>query len=449
MNTRTIPRELEDALAEVPVLDVHSHLVGGNLAARGLHDVLLYHMVVTELYAAGCPSGARLSQYPGWATPEEATARIEEALPFLSHIQNTSTFWGVRIILRDLHGWNDAITPGNWRTLDALIRERADDHAWQRSILDRAGIRRTATEFARRGDGSDDDRLQYVLEWAMFCRCQWGEFDTAVYELERTWGRPPESPTPIGEGSRTPTPRTIRSVADVKAAIQHYVSAIPDHLLATAATFSSDIDYRPASDAAMDAALSRRAHAGVAERDIYASYINEAFLSELERVKGDRIVCQFALGAEPLPFETGCRLPQRTLAQLAEIIARHPRLKFQCLLASRHGNQSLCTLARELPNFSLVGYWWHNFFPDSIRQLMRERFDMVPANKQVGFFSDAYCVEWAYAKAMIVRKQMARVLAEKIEQGQYTRDEALAFARRILYDSPQSLLGMQPHTPGP
>ena len=79
-----------------------------------------------------------------------------------------------------------------------------------------------------------------------------------------------------------------------------------------------------------------------------------------------------------------------------------------------------------------------------IRQVIAERLDMLPANKQAGFFSDAYCVEWAYAKAVLVRKQMARVLAEKVEQGQYGRDDSLAVARAVLYDSPQSLLGMVP-----
>jgi len=197
------------------------------------------------------------------------------------------------------------------------------------------------------------------------------------------------------------------------------------------------------SDAEMEAALARRAHAGPAERDVFASYVNELFLTALER-HAEAMVFQFSLGAEPLPFETGSRLSQQTIAQLGEMMARHPRLRFQCFLASRHANQSLCTLARELPNFSLAGYWWHNFFPDVIRQVLAERLDMLPANKQVGFFSDAYCVEWTYAKAVIVRKQMARVLAEKIEQGQYTFDDALAVARAILYESPQPLLGMVP-----
>src|SRR5262249_45646985 len=123
----TVSHSIEERLAEVPVLDVHTHLVGGRLAARGLHDVLLYHMVVSDLYAAGCPTGARLAQFPGWPTEREAHARIEEALPYLRHIRNTSSSWGVRIILKDLYGWTEPVDAGTWRRLDALIRERADD----------------------------------------------------------------------------------------------------------------------------------------------------------------------------------------------------------------------------------------------------------------------------------------------------------------------------------
>jgi len=226
------------------------------------------------------------------------------------------------------------------------------------------------------------------------------------------------------------------------------VSHIPyGQVLATATHISTDIDFRTVSQAEMAAALARRSEAGPAERDTYASYINEAFLTELEK-HGGQIVFQFSLGAEPLPYETGSRLSQRTIRQLAEIIGRHPGLRFQVFVASRHANQSLCIMARELPNLSLAGYWWHNFFPSVIRQVMAERLDMLPVNKQVGFFSDAYAIEWTYGKALLVRKQMAQVLAGKIKQGQYSRDEAIAVARAILYETPQKLLGMTPHSGG-
>jgi glucuronate isomerase len=439
---------MEEALAEVPVFDIHTHLVGGKLGARGLHDILLYHMVVSDLYAAGCPTGARVTQFPQWPSREEAQGRIREALPFLPNIQNTSSSWGVRIILAELYDWHEPITDQNWLRLDATVRERADDRAWHHSILDRLKVQRTGTEIARRGKGEDDQRLQYALEWGFFTRCQWGENDTALYELERCWGRSPESPSPIGSGARPGTERTIRSLADVHAAVGHYVDSIPyGQVLCTATHISTDINYRVVSDAEMESALAHRQQAGPAERDVYASYVNEAFLCALEK-HGDQIVFQFSFGAEPLPFETGSRLRQDTIGQVAEMMARHPKLRFQCFLASRHANQALCTLARELPNFSLAGYWWHNFFPDVIRQVMAERLDMVPANKQVGFFSDAYCVEWAYAKAVLVRKQLAWVLAGKIEQGQYSTAEALAIARAILHESPRTLLGMAARSKG-
>ncbi|MCZ7544283.1 MAG: hypothetical protein M5R40_12450 [Anaerolineae bacterium] len=199
------------------------------------------------------------------------------------------------------------------------------------------------------------------------------------------------------------------------------------------------------TDDEMQAALARRDQAGPEERNTYASYINEAFLTALE-AHADEVILQFSLAAEPLPYETASRVYQKTIVQLAEMIGRHPRLHFQCFVSIRHANQSLCTLARELPNLSLSGYWWHNFFPDTIRQVLNERLDMLPVNKQVGFFSDAYCVEWTYGKAVIVRKQMAQVFAQKIAQGQYTRDEALAIARAILYETPQSLVRMVART---
>ena len=127
----------------------------------------------------------------------------------------------MRLILKNLYGWDEPLTMDNWRRADDLIRERADDRSFHHDILDELLIARTGTEIARRGDGEDDDRLQYALEWAFFTRCQWGEFDTALFELERCWGRSYEtSPSPIGAGGRPATLHTIRSLADVHAALR-------------------------------------------------------------------------------------------------------------------------------------------------------------------------------------------------------------------------------------
>ena len=35
---------LYEQILELPLLDAHTHLVGGHLGARGLHDIVIYHM---------------------------------------------------------------------------------------------------------------------------------------------------------------------------------------------------------------------------------------------------------------------------------------------------------------------------------------------------------------------------------------------------------------------
>lgn len=76
MDGGSLSREIEASLAPVPVLDAHTHLDATHLAARGLHDILLYHMVVSDLVSAGCPDRARLPETP---SDEEARARIERS----------------------------------------------------------------------------------------------------------------------------------------------------------------------------------------------------------------------------------------------------------------------------------------------------------------------------------------------------------------------------------
>jgi len=441
METAALSRDIERSLAEIPLFDVHTHLDATHLSARGLHDLLLYHMVISDLVSAGCPDRERLPEQP---SEEQARSRIERALPYLSAIANTSCAWGVRIILEDLYGWRQPLTAANWRKLDGVIRERSREAAWPREIAARARIVRSCTELWRRHDGRADDLFQYSLEWGFFARAQWGEYDTALYELEKAWSDgAPGAPLPVSGGGRPETARRIASVKDARTALDAYVDAIPSTVVSTAQHISTDIEFVSADERDMAAALRRRPSAGSRERDVYASFILEEFLQRLEARRAG-VVFQFSLGAEPLPAETASRLSQGTLAHLARIVARHPGVRFQCFLASAHANQTLCTLARELPNFSLCGYWWHTFFPAFIERIMRERLDMLSRAKQVGFFSDAYTVEWSYAKARIVKGILARVLADKVAVGQLSRKDAVDTARAIFFDAPRQLLGMEP-----
>lgn len=434
---------LLEKINEIPFVDPHTHLDSGHLSARGLSDILLYHMVISDLYTAGCPDGMRLSEQPD---REEMERRLQRAIPYVPKIVNTSCYWGMRTILKDLYGFDAPLTQDNWRYVDAMIAERKDDRDWQHEVLRRAGIQKVVTEYGRRGDGRHDDILEYSQEWAFFTRAQWGRFDTALLELEYAWNHEAScSPLPVTASDEDLRfAKKIHTLEDVHAAIRHYCDRTPEDVCTNAAShLSTDIHYRPVGAEEMARALENRANAGVEERDVYANYIQQEYMRELDRRKSG-LILQFSVGAEPLPYETCAQLNMRTAYEFASVIASYPERTFTFSLSSAMHNQQFCTIARELPNVVMVGYWWHNFFPTIMRQVMGERLDMLSLEKQIGFFSDAYCAEWIYAKSKIVRNQFAQVLAQRIDMGQYDERTALDIVRTVCNETPCKVFGITP-----
>jgi hypothetical protein len=76
-------KEVYDEIVKLPIFDAHTHVDAAHLSARGLHDILLYHMVGTELYSVGCPDGARLSEDPD---DREIDSRLERAMPYVQYL---------------------------------------------------------------------------------------------------------------------------------------------------------------------------------------------------------------------------------------------------------------------------------------------------------------------------------------------------------------------------
>lgn len=54
------------------------------------------------------------------------------------------------------------------------------------------------------------------------------------------------------------------------------------------------------------------------------------------------------------------------------------------------------------PAFDILGFGC--VAVDAIRQVMAERLEMLPLNKPIGCFSDAYCIKGTYGKMLMVRK---------------------------------------------
>ncbi len=421
--------KLHEEIAAMPVVDIHTHVDLTHESARGLSDVLLYHMVISELYSSGCPDGARLSE---WPDDNEAERRIINALPCLKHIKYTSAYSMAKGILSGLYGWDKETNLGNWREIDGIIREKYAS-GYASGILDKANIEYINTEYCRRGD-KPNSRYFYGLEWAFFTRSQYGAFDAPLIELEVASSQDePLGPLPVNiDRALYAGVKKLKTPEDIDAAIGEYVRKIPlDKIAGMATHFSTDIKYRDIPRDELALALKNRDSAGPPENDVYANYINQKYMEALNAL-GVRISFAVSLGAEPLKFETGVKLVGDTLYAIERLANEYKNIDILVYNACGYMDDALCSIIREAPNVYAAGYWWHNFYPSAIETIIRSRIERLPLNKWFGYFSDAYCVDWAWAKLKMIKRAMAKTLAGMVDDGFISYNDAAGIASALL-----------------
>jgi glucuronate isomerase len=94
------------------------------------------------------------------------------------------------------------------------------------------------------------------------------------------------------------------------------------------------------------------------------------------------------------------------------------------------------------PNVVPNGHWWYSNIPSFIAADLRARLQAVPKVKQIGYYSDAYKLEFVLPKFNMYRKILAEVLAEDAIRGQgWSTDRALGLAHHVLLDNPRRIFG--------
>ena len=305
-----------------------------------------------------------------------------------------------------------------------MIRERADDRAWHHAIFDRLNIRRTCTE-DRPARRRRRRRPAAVLA---------GMGLLHPLPMGRVRHGPVRTGTLLGPAARA-------ALADRRPAAAHrprrsarWTTSTPRSTTTSTAfptisssprprTFSTDIDYRLVSDAEMDAALAPP-RPGRPGRARHLRLVHQRGLPDGPgEARRTRSSSSSAWAPSRCPTRRPAACSQRTIAQLAEMIGRHPRLRFQCFLSSR-ARQPVALHAG--PRAAQ---------PEPGRLLVAQ---LLPRHHPPGHGRAAGHAAGQQAGRLLLRRLLrgvglrqgvhgaeadGRVLAEKIDQGQYTRDE--------------------------
>jgi len=144
----------------------------------------------------------------------------------------------------------------------------------------------------------------------------------------------------------------------------------------------------------------------------------------------------------PMVFHTGLqagnrnRITNANPLHLETLLQQFPTARFDLFHAGMPWVREIAVLAKYFPRVYLNMAWTHIISPAQARSALAEWLDMVPNTKIFGFGGDYAIVEKVYGHLTLARRNIARVLAEKVQEGAFSRSEASLVARRLMFDNP-------------
>jgi uncharacterized protein len=142
-----------------------------------------------------------------------------------------------------------------------------------------------------------------------------------------------------------------------------------------------------------------------------------------------------------LKFHTGLQegngniVANSRAALMANLFLKYEKTPFDIYHISYPYQEELITLAKNFANVTIDFCWMWVICPAAGRRALSDMLDAVPANTIHGFGGDYIFVEGSYGHAMMARREIARVLCEKVEERRFTEDYALRVGHMLLRDN--------------
>ena len=416
MPTDHLTADLAAALAEVRVTDPHTHLDPHAPAAASLDDLLGYHYYTELAHSAGVPA-ARLG--PG-VDPRDRVRTVLGALGHFSHTAQAG--WFAAVCRQHLGFEGDVPTAAD---ADALFETAATtfaDPGWADALFAGANLDRAVltNEF--------DDPLT-GFDTARYVPCL--RTDTLVFGLTAPAVR---ARLAAATGVEVGDARTLR------AALAKLFTHFGAHgAKACAVSLPPDFTPAPVPDAEFDRALAAGDAPAVARG---------VFWRLAEACADFGRPFDLMVGVTRNVYEAG--VPQgrdlfdrrTSLIQYRELFNHFAAVKFPVSVLTSGQNQELVAYAWLFPNVYPFGHWWYSNVPCYITRDLTERLQAVPLPKLLGYYSDAYKLEFVGPKFAMYRRCLADVLAaEFVRPGRLTETAAVDLGARLLRGNVADVFG--------
>ncbi len=413
--TSTLYRDIYDELRDTPTIDAHEHLPSEveALGRRVDFFTLFEHYCKSDLVAAG----ASQDDIAYWLDRDKPLGeRWQRFKPFWSAIRTGGYARAALIVMRDLLGFPDLNDDTVQGVSDALV--------------------------ALNKPGFYDVLLRQKCNLAACIEC-WHLYDEGLpdYFYHVAPARDLinlHEPTVLPDLQKTYR-RSIHSLDDVL----HVMTMGVEAWLANPKVVGTKIGH--AYQRSLRFEKRTRHEAELVFNRILTNESHQISLQEAMPLL-DYLLFELVARAEavglPLAIHTGLqagnfhRIENANPLHLQSLLEEFPRARFDLYHGGMPWVREIAVLAKQFPGVYLNMAWMHIIDPAQARSALSEWLDIVPNTKIFGFGGDYAVVEKVYGHLVIARQNIARVLADKVEEGAYSRAEASMLVRRLMFENP-------------
>jgi uncharacterized protein len=425
-SSRALETRIQEALEKTELVDTHEHLIPEKERVAQNVDffTLAGHYAINDVISAGL-AGEDLEIVRRDSEPADRRWRAFEL--FWRHARFTGYGQALRIAIRDIYGI-ETIDGSTLPRINRAIAEKNKPGLYENVLRERARIRLCVVDDYWNEVPTRLDQPYFVLAH---------KFDRFVT---------PASAADIARLEKIANV-SITSLATLKQALEKNFT---DSLGVGMVTVKSTMAYNRTL-------LFREVSEADAARDFDAlmkggTPAPEGFRRNVERpwrILEDHLfhhVVRLA-DAHNVPFQihtglhagNGNFVENSRPTQLTNLFFLYPRVRFDLFHMSYPYEGELAVLAKLFRNVYVDMCWAHIVSPSASRRALHEFLDTVPANKIMGFGGDYRYPELTYAHAKMARRNIAMVLAEKVEDGFASEVEAVELGRMLLDDNPAAL----------
>ena len=400
-------------LCRIPLIDPHTHINPHTPAAKNLEEILGYHYYTELAHSAGMPKSAIAAHLQ----PRE---RVRSVLRYLEHLDNTVQYtWFVEIAQTFLDFTSDRVTAGDCDPLWKAAEQRMAARDWDERVLAKSNVEKIflTNDFDDPLEGFDTKRYVPCLRT-----------DDLVFRLDQ-----PDVRKRLAQA-------TGIEVGDLHG-LRRAVTKLFEHFTkngARACAISLPPRFAPVrpDDGAVNTAL------GDMTADGHTYRVLGMFWLLAEKCREFRLPFDLMIGVNRRVYPEGVYqgqdlFDQRTsLIQYADLFNAFPEVNFCVSVLSTGQNQELASYSWIFPNVVTSGHWWYSNIPAFIEQDCRARLQCVPKIKQIGYYSDAYKLEFILPKFNMYRRILARILSTSfVHDRGWTETQALELGRCVLRDN--------------